>query len=93
VDLKPRGEITDAPANLWRYVIAGDLHPAWCRDLWQVRGDDDTYVLSATDPTNAPVIYLSALKLRLRLDAGLYRDEDFRVAPQASNPDSCASGG
>lgn len=90
VDLKPRGEITDAPTNLWRYVIVGDLHPASCRDLWQVRGDDDTYVLSATDPVNAPVIYLSALKLRLRLDAGLYRDEDFRVVPQASNPEACA---
>ena len=80
------------PGNLWRYLVADTLNSDWCRDLWQIRLDDDTYVLSRENPTNAAVIYMSALKLRLRIEAGLYDDTAFAVVPAETNPSECGSG-
>lgn len=90
IDLKLRNTYGPAPINLWRYVIAGELHPQWCRHLLHARLDDETYYLSKEDPTNAAVIYWSAMKARLRTDAGVFRPEAFTVLPSVDEPKGCA---
>jgi hypothetical protein len=87
-DLRPRDVLSSAWTS-GSYLVAGQLNAGWCRDLWQVRPDDETYVLSTTEPVSASVNYLSALKLRLRLEAGLYRADDFRIEPQRPDRSRC----
>jgi hypothetical protein len=86
---------TEASGNAWRYLVVDTLSRDWCSNLWQVRADDDTRVLSRGDPTNAAVIYLSAylsaLKLRRRIEAGLYDDSAFAVVPATANPSGCSN--
>lgn len=93
VDLKLRNSYGPAPLNLWRYVIAGEIHPQWCRHLRQARLDDEVYYLSKEDSTNDAVIYWSALKARLRTDAGVFRPEAFTVLPSLDDPKGCAASG
>jgi hypothetical protein len=86
LDLKPRNSYAPAALNVWRYMILGQLHPQWCH-LAKARFDDETYYLSTGDPTNAAVIYWSALKARIRADAGMYDPQGFRVVPLTDGAD------
>jgi hypothetical protein len=87
-DLRPRDTVSDS-AEIVGYVFLGHLHPSWCADLWQVRPDDDTYVLSTRNPVSASVNLLSALKMRMRMEAGSLRPEQIRIEPQQPNPAGC----
>jgi hypothetical protein len=92
MDLSVRDTYLRVPDNIWRYLIADDLNADWCRSLSQIRLDDETYVLSRTNPTNDPITYMSALKLRLRIQAGLYDDSAFSVIPAEKNSSECKPG-
>ena len=89
LDLRIRNSYGPAPINLWRYVIAGELHPQWCRHLRQANFNDETYYLSKEDPTNDAIIYWSALKARLRIDRGVSKPQDFVVLPAPDNEAGC----
>jgi hypothetical protein len=89
LDLKLRNGFAPGPLYLWRYVIAGDLHPQWCRFLSHASLEDDAYYLSKTDPTNDAIIYWSALKARLRADAGRMDETAMAIGPAIDDPNGC----
>ncbi|MGH6894512.1 MAG: hypothetical protein ACREEP_19870 [Dongiaceae bacterium] len=88
LDLKPRNSYVPAPLYAWRYVISGQMHPQWCH-LKTARFDDETYYLSKEDPTNAAIIYWSALKAKIRTDAGVFRPGEFTVKAVPDDPLGC----
>ena len=88
-DLKLRNGFAPGPLHLWRYVIAGDLHPQWCRFLSHASLEDEVYYLSKTDPTNDAIIYWSALKARLRADAGTIDEKAMTIGPAIDDPHGC----
>ena len=89
LDLKLRNGFAPGPLYLWRYVIAGDLHPQWCRFLSHASLEDDAYYLSKMDPTNDAIIYWSALKARLRVDAGTMDAQALTIGPAIDDPHGC----
>jgi hypothetical protein len=89
VDLKLRWGVADAPGNFWRYIVAQELHPAWCRYLSPTNLQDEVYYLSQSDPTNDAIIYWSALKGRLRSEAHLFDSSAFKVESAHENTRGC----
>jgi hypothetical protein len=89
-DLRLRYAFLPAPIYVWKYVVLGELHPAWCRHLTHASLADETYYLSRSDPTNDAIIYWSAMKARLRLEAGQLQREKMTFQPAIDDPQGCS---
>jgi hypothetical protein len=80
-DLKLRSGFAAGPVHFWRYLVAGELHPQWCRHLTGASLADGSFYLSETDPTNDAIIYWSALKARLHIAAQRSDPRSMRILP------------
>jgi hypothetical protein len=89
LELKLRNSFVPAPLNAYRYIILGQIHAKWCERLSGARFDDDTYYLSVQNPKNAPEIYWSALKARIRTEAGLFQPQKFKIVPTPNLDNNC----
>jgi hypothetical protein len=88
-DLKLRSGFAGAPVYFWRYVLAGELHPQWCRHLAEASLADNVFYLSETDPKDDAIIYWSALKARLLVDAGRADPGGMIIEPARPGSKSC----
>jgi hypothetical protein len=89
-DLRLRYAFLPAPLEFWRFLVAGELHPEWCRHLRQASLADETYYLSPANPMNDPIIYWSAMKARLRIEANLLQPDAMIFRPAADDPEGCS---
>jgi hypothetical protein len=89
-DLRLRYAFLPAPLEFWRFVAAGELHPEWCRHLTQASLADETYYLSPSKPMNDPIIYWSAMKARLRIEADLLHPDAMIFRPAPDDPEGCS---
>jgi hypothetical protein len=91
-DLKLRSGVAGSPVYFWRYLLAGELHPQWCRHLAEASLADNIFYLSDTDPRDDAIIYWSALKARLQVDAGRSDPSGMIIQPAQLNSDGCREG-
>jgi hypothetical protein len=88
-DLKLRSGFAGAPVYFWRYVVAGEFHPQWCKQLAGASLADNVFYLSETDPKDDAIIYWSAFKARLQVDAGRSDPSGMIVEPVRPTSESC----